>query len=130
MGRAPEALKLLEPELAPWRKIAGSSPDLAEVLFFLTEAYVDTGRFSEGEKTARELISVQEGKIAATDRRIGASHMMLARALAGENRIREALPHSEIADKILANGAVSPGAKAMSSEAHQLLIDLQSNDSW
>jgi len=128
MGRAPEALKLLEPELAPWRKIAGSSPDLAEVLFFLTEAYVDTGRFSEGEKTARELISVQEGKIAATDRRIGASHMMLARALAGENRIREALPHSEIADKILANGAVSPGAKAMSSEAHQLLIDLQSKD--
>ncbi len=126
LGRAPEALKLLEPELAPWRKIAGSSPDLAEVLFFLAEAYVDTGKFAEAEKTARELISVQEGKIAATDRRIGASHMMLARALAGENRIREALPHAEIADQILANGAVSPGAKAMTAEAHQLLIDLRS----
>ena len=126
LGRAPEALKLLEPELAPWRKIAGSSPDLAEVLFFLTEAYVDTGKFAEAEKTARELISVQEGKIAVTDRRIGASHMMLARALAGENRVREALPHAEIADQILANGAVSPGAKGMTAEAHQLLIDLRS----
>ncbi len=126
LGRAPEALKLLEPELAPWRKIAGSSPDLSEVLFFLTEAYVDTGRFAEAEKTARELILVQEGKIAGTDRRIGASHMILARALAGENRIREALQHAEIADRILANGAVSPGAKAMTAEAHQLLIDLRS----
>ncbi|WP_348264779.1 protein kinase [Telmatobacter sp. DSM 110680] len=126
LGRAPDALRLLEPELPRWRKIAGSSPDLAEVLFFLTEAYVDTGRFPEAEKTARELISVQEGKIAATDRRIGASHMMLARALAGEDRVREALPHAEIADRILANGAVSSGAKAMTAEAHQLLTNLQS----
>lgn len=126
LGKAPEALKLLEPELSRWRRIAGSSPDLAEVLFFLTEGYVETGRFPEAEKTARELISVQEGKIAATDRRMGASHMMLARALAGEDHVGEALPHAEIADKILANGAVSRGARAMTAEAHQLLIDLRS----
>ncbi len=126
LGRAPEALKLLEPELPRWRKIAGSSPDLSEVLFFLAEAYDDTGRFAEGEKAAQEMLTVQEGKIAPTDRRIGASHMMLARALSGENRIREALPHAQIADKLLAVNAVSPGAKTMSTQAHQLLVDLQS----
>lgn len=126
LGRAPEALALLEPALPRWRKIAGSSPDLSEVLFFLAQAYIDTGRFSEGEKTARELIAVQEGKISPTDRRMGASHMMLARALAGENRAREALPHAQIADKLLSVNAVSAGAKTMSAQAHQLLVDLQS----
>ena len=117
---------MLEPELPRWRKIAGSSPDLSEVLFFLSEAYVDTRKFAQAEKTARELISVQEGKIAATDRRIGASHMMLAQALAGEGRVSEALPHAQVADKILASGAVSAGARAMTAEAHQLLVDLES----
>jgi tetratricopeptide (TPR) repeat protein len=126
LGGAQEAVPLLEKALPPWRKIAGSSPDLAEVLFFLAEAYVDTGRFSEGEMTAQELIAVQEGKVAPTDRRIGASHLILARALSGENRTREALPHAQIADKLLAVSAVSAGAKAMSAQAHQLLIDLQS----
>jgi serine/threonine-protein kinase len=126
LGRAPEALALLEPALPRWRKVAGSSPDLSEVLFFLAQAYIDAGRFSEGEETAQELIAVQEGKISPTDRRIGASHMMLARALAGENRTREALPHAEIADKLLSVNAVSPGAKAMTAQAHQLLVDLQS----
>ena len=126
LGRAPEALALLEPALPRWRKIAGSSPDLSEVLFFLAQAYIDTGRYSEGEKTARELIAVQEGKISPIDRRIGASHMMLARALAGENRTREALPHAQIADKLLSVNALSAGAKSMSAQAHQLLEDLQS----
>ena len=126
LGRAQEAVPLLEKALPPWRKIAGSSPDLAEVLFFLAEAYVDTGRYANGEKTAQELIAVQEGKVAPTDRRIGASQLILARALTGENRTREALPHAQIADKLLTVNAVSAGAKAMSAQAHQLLTDLQS----
>jgi serine/threonine-protein kinase len=126
LGRAPEALPLLEKALPPWRKIASSSPDLAEVLFFLAQAYVDTGRFPEGEKTAQELIAVQEGKVSPTDRRIGASHLILARSLTGQNRRREALPHALIADRLLAVNAVSIGAKAMSAQAHDLVIDLQS----
>ena len=129
LGRAPEAVPLLEKALPPWRKIAGSSPDLAEVLFFLAEAYVDTGRFPEGEKTAQELIAVQDGKVAPTDRRIGASHLMLARSLAGQDRTREALPHALIADRLLAINAVSAGAKTMSAQAHDLVIHLQSKAS-
>ena len=109
-----------------WRKMLGSSPDLAEPLFFLSKAYVETGHFQEGEKAAVELVAVQEGKVAPTDRRFGASHMLWARALVGQHRDREALPHAEVADKLLAVGAFSVGAKLMTAEAHQLLMDIQS----
>jgi hypothetical protein len=104
----------------------GSSPDLAEPLYFLSKAYVDTGHFEEGEKAAAELVAVQEGRVEPTDRRFGASHLIWARALVGQHRDAEALPHAVIADKLLATGAFSPGAKQMTAEAHKVLVDIQS----
>jgi hypothetical protein len=86
---------------------------------------VETGRFQDGEKAAQELVAVQEGKVAPTDRRFGASHFLWAQALVGQHRYQEALPHAEIADKLLAANAVSPGAKLAGSEAHQLLVDIR-----
>jgi serine/threonine-protein kinase len=126
LGRAQEAVPLLEKGLPAWRKIIGTGPDLAEVLYFLAAAYDDTGRYTEAEKVATELIQVQTGKVEPTDRRFGASHMVLARALAGEGRYREALPHAQIADQLLSAKAVSPGAKAMMAQAHAVLLDIQS----
>jgi serine/threonine-protein kinase len=126
LGRAKEALSMMEAAMPAWRKILGSSPDLAEPLYFLSKAYVETGHFADGEKAAKELVAVQEGKVAPTDRRFGASHLVWARALVGQHRDREALPHAEIADKLLAIGAVSPGAKQMGAEAHQVLLEIQS----
>jgi tetratricopeptide (TPR) repeat protein len=124
LGRAQEALPVLESALPAWRQIAGSSPDLAEPLLFLSEAYVETGHLAEGEKAARELLTVQEGKVASTDRRLGASHLILARALTGQSRYQEALPHAEIAETLL-SGAVSPSGKQMSAEASQELLDIR-----
>jgi serine/threonine-protein kinase len=124
LGRAKEAVPMLEATMPAWRKIASSSPELSDPLFFLSKAYVETGRFAEGEKVAKELVAVQEGKVAPADRRFGASHLIWARALVGQNRDEEALPHAEIAGRLLAN-AVSPGGKQMDAEAHQLLIDIQ-----
>jgi len=126
LGRAKEALAMMEPAMPIWRKMLGASPDLSEPLFFLAKAYVETGHFEEGDKASRELIAVQEGKVAPTDRRMGASHLLLAQALVGEHRDREALPHAEIADKLLALNALSVGAKLMGAQAHQLLVDIQS----
>jgi hypothetical protein len=117
---------MMEPAMPIWRKMLGASPDLSEPLFFLAKAYVETGHFEEGDKASRELIAVQEGKVAPTDRRMGASHLLLAQALVGEHRDREALPHAEIADKLLALNALSVGAKLMGAQAHQLLVDIQS----
>ena len=125
LGRGKEALPMMETAMPTWRKLLGSSPDLAEPLYYLSKAYVETGHFAEGEKAAKELVAVQEGKVAPIDRRFGASHLMWARALLGQHRYQEALPHAQIAAALLAN-AVSPGGKQMDSEAYQVLLEVQS----
>ncbi|MHB2009497.1 MAG: protein kinase domain-containing protein, partial [Acidobacteriaceae bacterium] len=117
LGQAKAAVPMLEASMPAWRKIAGSSPDLANPLYFLALAYVDTGQYARAEKTAEELVKVQEGKVDPNDHRIGSSQLVLARALIGQNRYQEALSHAEIADRVLAK-AVSPGQKQSSSEAH------------
>ena len=124
LGRAKEALPLMEAAIPTWRKIDGETPELAEPLYFLSRAYVETGHFAEAEEGAKEMQAVQEGKVAATDRRFGATNLIWARALMGQHKYQEALPHAQIADKLLLN-AVSPGAKAMRAEAHQVLLDVQ-----
>jgi eukaryotic-like serine/threonine-protein kinase len=126
LGEAKEAVPMLEASMPAWRKIAGSSPDLSNPLHFLAIAYVDTGQYIQAEKTAEELVKVQEGKVAPDDHRMGSSHLVWARALAGQHRYQEALPHAEIADRILAQTVLSPGQKQTSSDAHALLIDIKS----
>jgi serine/threonine-protein kinase len=124
LGRAKEALPMMETAIPIWRKLDGGSPDFAEPLYFLSKAYVQTGHFEEAEKGAKEMMAVQEGKVAATDRRFGATHMIWAEALAGQHKYAEALPHAQMAEKLLTN-SISPGAKLMSAEAHQVLVDVQ-----
>jgi hypothetical protein len=115
---------MMEAAIPTWRKLDGATPDFAEPLYFLSKAYVLTGHFEEGEKGAKEMMAVQEGKVAPSDRRFGATHMIWAEALAGQHRYQEALPHAEMAEKLLAN-SISPGAKLMSAEAHQVLLEIQ-----
>jgi len=124
IGRANEALPMLEGSMPAWRKIAGSSPDLAEPLSYLARAYVETGRYGDAERTARESFEVQDGKVSPTDRRIGTAQLMWARALLGQHRYQEALSHAEIAGKLLTQG-VSPDAKEIDAEAHRVLTDIQ-----
>jgi eukaryotic-like serine/threonine-protein kinase len=126
-GKAKEAIPMLEASMPAWRKVAGSSPDLANPLHFLALAYVDTGQYVQAEKTAEELVKVQEGKVAADDHRMGSSHLVWAKALVGLHRYQEALPHAEIADRVLAQTLISPTQKQVSADAHQVLMDIQSN---
>jgi serine/threonine protein kinase/tetratricopeptide (TPR) repeat protein len=125
LGQAQAALPMMEASMPTWRKLLGSSPDLAEPLNFLSLAYVSTGHYPEAEKAAKEMVDVQTDKVAPTDRRFGASHLLWARALVGQQRYQEALPHAEIADKLLAMNAASQGAKQIGAEAHRLLLDIQ-----
>ena len=126
LGRAKEAVAMLEASMPAWRKVAGSSPDLANPLHYLAVGYVDTGQYAQAEKTAEELVKVQEGKVAPDDHRMGSSQLVWARALAGEHRYQEALPHAEIADRVLAQTVLSPSQKQTSSDAHVVLLDIQS----
>ena len=125
LGRAQEAFPLMQAAMPTWRKILGTSPDLAEPLNFMSMADVATGRYVEGEKAAQEMVAVQTGKIEPNDRRFGASHLLWARALAGQGRYREALPHAQIADNLLGRNALSAGGKKAAADAHQELLDIQ-----
>jgi hypothetical protein len=70
------------------------------------------------------LMGILEGKLAPTNRRLGTTHFVWARALAGQHRYQEALPHLVIADKLTENGT-TPYTQQVHSEAHQLLLDVQ-----
>jgi len=85
---------------------------------------VEAGQFAEAEATARELFSVQDGKVASTDRRIGEAQLLWARALVGEHRDTEALPHAEMAAKLLVGG-VSAHSQQQDAQAQNVLRDLQ-----
>jgi serine/threonine-protein kinase len=125
LGRAQQALPMLEQAMPAWRKLAGFSPDLAEPLYFLARAQIETGHFQEAEKSAKELFQVQDGKVSSTDRRLGTAQLVWARALQGEHRDRDALPHAELAAKLLANGS-SLVAKQLDLEAQQVLRQIRS----
>lgn len=116
---------MLEKTLPAWRKIVGSGPQLSGPLCLLSHGYVELGRYAEAEQAAKEAVEIQGGRIAPADRRIGTSHLMWARALVGQGRYQEALPHAQIADTLLAKNAISVGAKQEASEAHQVLGTVQ-----
>ncbi len=125
VGRAKDAIPLLEAAMPAWRKSAGSSPDLANPLHFLANAYVLTGQFAKAEQTAAEEFQVQDGKIKPDDHRIGTTQLVWTKALVGQQKYKEALPHAEIADRILAKTLISPMQKKTSADAHHLLLDIQ-----
>jgi hypothetical protein len=55
---------------------------------------------------------------------VGGAHLLWARALAGQRRYPEALPHAEIAAKLVKNGT-SSYAKKNDELAQQVLADIQ-----
>jgi hypothetical protein len=116
---------MMQTAMPVWRKMLGTSPDLSEPLNFLSLAELETAHYAQAEQDASEMVKVQTGRVESTDRRFGASHLLWARALTGQGRYQEALPHARIADALLANNAVSVGAKQVASEAHRLLLDVQ-----
>lgn len=126
LGRQQEAFSIMQRAMPVWRRMLGSSPDLAEPLNFMCLTEIETGHYSDAEQDASEMIQVQTGKVAPTDRRFGASHLLWARALVGQRRFEEALPHARIADTLLARNAISVGAKQSASEAHRLLLEVES----
>jgi eukaryotic-like serine/threonine-protein kinase len=125
-GHSQEALAMMDKAMPVWRKLIGTSPDIAEPLNFLALAELANGDFIHAEQHAKEMVDVQTGKVEASDRRFGMSHYLWARALVGQKKYSEALSHAETGDQLLARNAVSVGARQASADAHQLLVDIQS----
>ena len=126
VGESKQAVPILEGALPAWRRIANSSQDMFPPLYYLSRAYVDVGRYQDGEALAKELMGDLDGKVAPTDRRFGATQMAWALALAGQHRYAEALPHARIAEKLTEN-APTPYSKRVGAEAKQVLADIQAN---
>jgi hypothetical protein len=81
-------------------------------------------RFQEGEAMAKELLGILEGKVSPKDRRLGATNMAWAIALAGQHRYQDALPRAELAVKLTGNGP-TPYTRRMGAEAQQVLADIK-----
>jgi eukaryotic-like serine/threonine-protein kinase len=121
LGRAPEAVNLLENALPGWRHASGDSAEQAAFLHFLAFGYVAVGRYEDAERTATEYLGRVAGKLAPTHRMIGFGHLVLGQALVGQHRYREALPHATIAVDLLVKSAVSAYSKQLGAEATRLL---------
>jgi serine/threonine-protein kinase len=126
LSRANEAVQLLENAMPTWRRVVGGSTDNSDMLLYLARAYIATGRYQDAEAAARELLALLTGKVAERDRTIGLAHLVLAEALAGEQRNREALSHVDTAVSILIPTAVSAYARGFSQEALSLQSRLSS----
>jgi len=126
VGQSEAAIPILEASLPAWQKVAANSPDLFSPLYYLSSAYDNVGRYPEGEARAKELTEILQAKVAPNDRRIGASQFVWARALAGEHRYKEALPHAELAARLVGHG-VTPYGRRLQQEAAQLLQQIQAS---
>jgi serine/threonine protein kinase len=124
LGQAKAAVPMIESSLPAWRKVSGTSPDLFSPMYYLACGYVEVGRYADAEAEASELLGVLEGKVAPNSRRIGVTHLVWARALAGEHRYQDALPHAVIADKLTVDGN-TPYTEHVHDEAHQVLVEVQ-----
>ena len=88
------------------------------------------GRIAAYARAGAAAVSVlQTALTKASESPVSLYHLGMAEALAGQHKYAEALPHAEQADKLLTANAVSPGAKAMGAEAHQLLLDVRAKAS-
>ena len=126
-GRAKEAVPMLESALPVWEKVnAGNPYALREILHFLDLSYLETGRYAEAEKiAARQLQVYREAKTPKTERTVGMAEFLMARALAGQGKYRDALPHDEFAEGNLQVGAVSPGARRWLESVRMLVKEIR-----
>jgi tetratricopeptide (TPR) repeat protein len=126
LGRAPEAVSMLEAALPAWRRVLNGSTDQSEMLYFLARGYIALGRFADAEVAAAELLKLLTGKLAGDDRSIGTAHLVMGEALAGQRRYPEAAPHAKIAVDLLVSSAVSSYARLLGEEAADLDRKVQS----
>ena len=129
LGRAPEALTLMQSIMPIWRRVSNPNSDrFSEPLYYLTLAENKTGHYVDAERDAREMARIQEGRVSPTDRRMGVTEWMLAEALAGQGRWQESRPHAMKADEILTHSVtISPAAKQVNAQVRQLCLEIESN---
>jgi len=127
--RPADAVQFLENAASVWKKtFEPDAPAWREYWHYMTVSYLAANRFSDAERSARTALGLCEkwSKEPAKDRTVGMEHFELARALDGEKKYSEALPHAELAETILAPTTVSEGAKKVLAQVRSLVQELRS----
>jgi serine/threonine-protein kinase len=124
-GKVDAGLTMLEKAKDGWLKPPVNRSVVFSNLKYLAYAEVEAGRFADAERVSREAYELFGKEMAADNKRLAGLHLQWGRALAGMQRWDEALPHAEIADKVLGDHAVTPLQKSTAATAHTLLINVQ-----
>ena len=122
------AIPLLEDIVPKLKKVAGEdSIELRAPLLALARSYLAEGEYEKSQATAEELLRIVDGKVNPHSGQYGAYESVLARALAGQQRNREALFHAQKAEQSYQTDPNKlPATISNAAKTHQLVLDLQS----
>lgn len=121
------AIPLLENIVPKLEKAAGEdSIELRAPLLALARSYLAEGEYRKSQTTAEHVIRVAQGKVKPLSGQFGAYESVLARALAGQQRYREALQHAQRAEQCYQGDPNKlPATLSNAAKTHQLVLDLQ-----
>jgi eukaryotic-like serine/threonine-protein kinase len=131
VGRAQDAVRLLEGSWPDWEKIPGGYVSLSEFPSYLAVAYVATGQYPQAEKLTSAIIAAKRTKIRGLTQVF--PEYILAEALAGEHRYPDALPHADVALRTvytyMRNSPIklSPLGITLLGQAKKLDVDIRSH---
>jgi serine/threonine-protein kinase len=98
LGRAPEAMRLLEQARPAWEKLPDPYGRWGAFPISLARASVATGRYKEAESLISSVVKAHEKNTAPM--LIGFSEYIWAESLARQGRYQEALPHAEYTSNV------------------------------
>ena len=94
-------------------------------LVMLARAYNMDGQFASAESAIQESIRLQQDKTNPHSPLAALSQLVLAQALAGQQKPAEALIHAQAANSLYSgNAALSPDEKESAAQAQQLVQQL------
>jgi tetratricopeptide (TPR) repeat protein len=120
-GKVDEGVAMLEKAKPAWSQPPVNRSVVFANLKYLANAYFEAGRFSDAEGVSREAFELFGKELPAGNKRLAGVHLVWARALGGLGRWADALPHAEIADRVLGEIAVTPLQKTNAATARELL---------
>jgi eukaryotic-like serine/threonine-protein kinase len=129
MGRAPEAVRLLEPSRRYWEKLPDPYGRWGVFAVSLANAYVAVGRYKEAEDLISTMMKRAEKLSASWSH--GYGEYIWAASLAGQQKYEEALTHAENASKdwsaIPASMTLNPEDYRRLSDLHRILTDIRAH---
>jgi serine/threonine-protein kinase len=125
-GQIESGLAILEKARPGWSKPPVNGSVVFANLKYLAYAYVEAGRLGDAERVCREAYDLFGKELPPDNKRLAGLHLQWARALAGMHRWPEALPHAEVAERVLGEKPVTPLQKTMAEMARRALSDVRS----